>query len=233
MKTIFSYLNQISYWKNLSLLGLMLICFCLNCSSFGYTQSKKEKIQGYLERGDIYFRAENYPSYVRAEKQYRNVIHLDPTNYEAYSRLGYIYYIFYENHLWRNRIEDAAQAWNEAYHCFNAALKYKPSYDEACIGLAMIYHCVQRYDKAIELLEQVLSLPKADDLLKGKAYFWLGRCYIGQNKFSEMVRVFKEYLKILPKGSEADELRRAIREVGRNRNPDKPKTAQPSVLEQE
>lgn len=213
MKTKLSY-----YLRPLLTIILILTPGRLSCINPDLGLTKEEKIHGYLERGDLYFQTGDYQSYARAEKQYLNVVHLDPTNYKAYTQLGYIYYIFYENHLWRNEIEEAYEDWKKAYNCFKTALEYKPDCASAHLGWAMTHYCAQRYNKAIEHLEQALTLPAVSDFLKAKAYYWLGRCYIAQYKFTEMVRVYKKYLKIFPEGPQAKDIRRAIREVEQSKD---------------
>lgn len=221
-------LGQVHSGKSALISILVLTCFFLNCINPGPVQSKEERIQGYLERGGLYFQVGDYQSYVRAEAQYRRVIDLDPTNHEAYSQLGYIYYIFYENDLWRKDFGAAHRNWTKSHNCFNESLKYKPDYGSSYIGLAMLNFCVTRYDKARARLNQALLLPSADPLLKGKAYFWLGRCYVAQEKFPEALKVFEEYLKLLPGGPKAEDVRKAIREIERNISPkSEPSNRQP------
>jgi len=205
------------YYLNI-ILGLGIIF--LNCISSGPEsppdQSKEEELKEYLERGDIYFKSGNYPAYRRAEAQYLRAIEIDPACAAAYNRLGYIYYIYYEKALWDNKpAAEAIRHYNYSSNCFLHALKYRPDYVESYIGLSILEFCARRYDKAIDYLLNARVIPTEDKSLKAQIHLQLGRCYNALERFREAYDELEGYLKIFPKGEEADNVRKTLEDIRR------------------
>jgi len=203
---------------NLMKLSIIISLFVLIGCSGGPSQS--DKLAGYIERGDMYYEAGDFDNLLRAEHQYRRALTIDPTNGYVLFRLGNIYYIYYEHHLYRNERETAWHYWNISYNCFNEALKREPHNPDLYFGLATLNYCIKKYDEGIKLVQKVITLSSADIIVQAQAHRELGRFYNAQEKYSDALREFKEYLQILPDAPDADNIKMVIKMLEKEIKPE-------------
>lgn len=187
---------------------ILLLAF-IGCSSTKNTNL----LRGYLERGDMYYKAGGFDNYQRSENQYRHALNIDLTNIEALVSLGSIYYIYYEHYLQQEDNSTALSYLNISYNCFNQTLKHEPDYPEPYFMLARLNYCIKKYDEGIKLLQKVLTLSSADIITQAMAHRELGRLYNAQKKYPEALSEFEEYLRILPEPEDAYKIKRAIKEL--------------------
>ena len=88
-----------------------------------------------------------------------DILLLDPHYGRAYNHLGWFYI---------SKVEDAKRA----EELFNLAIKYSPDYPGGFINMARLCLQTRRYDNAMALLNQALTIPMADhatiyDLMAG------------------------------------------------------------------
>ena len=188
-------------------IGTVLLIFA-GCSS-GPTD--KDRLGGYIERGDMYYDVGDLDNYLKAEDQYRRALAIDPKHPRVLIRLGQIYFIYFQNYLYFKDIKMAQDNWNYSYNCFNEALKSEPDNPEPYFGLYRLNYCIKKYDESEKLIRKVMSLPTIDIITQGEAHKELGRIYNAQEKYPEALKEFKEYLEILPEASDSDNIRLIIR----------------------
>lgn len=192
---------------------ILLLLIMVSCKSTKEDEIKKEKLAGYLDRGDMYYKIADYK---RAENQYLYALSIDPENIEALIRLGNIYYVTYESYLLQKDQSKALHYWNTSFNCFNEIIKHKPDYPEPYLMMARLNYCVNKLEESIKLLKKIFSMPSADVITKAIAHKELGRAYNKQENFTEALKEFKEYLRILPDADDSDSVRLAIRMIEKN-----------------
>lgn len=190
-----------------------LLIFILLLSSCSSSSNNTNRLAGYIERGDMYYEAGDFDNLLRAEDQYRRAINIDPNNVYVLLRLGDVYYVYFEYYLNLKDSEKSRQCWNISYNCYTEIMKNQPDNPVPYFGLAKLNGRLMRYDEGIKLMQRVLNLSSADVIFQAEAHRELGRLYNAQDKYADALKEFKEYLLILPDAKDADNIKRAIKEL--------------------
>lgn len=204
--------------KNLKLLILYVFAF-FTLPLFIFTGCKatgeidKIKLDGYIQRGEMYFNSGGPENILRAERQYLRAFELDPENPIVLLRLGNIYYIYYESHIDKNETEMAINYWKASYNSYDQLRKLHPDYPEPYFGLANLHYCIRQYDEGISLLMKVLELESSDIITKAAAHKELGRFYNIQEKFPDAIREFKEYVRLQPNADDTPTVQMMINTI--------------------
>jgi tetratricopeptide (TPR) repeat protein len=200
-------------------LGAIILIFA-GCAS---GPSDKEKLLGYIERGDMYYDVGDLDNYQKAEDQYRRALALDPKHPRVLIKLGNIYFIYSQNYFIFKDIKMAEDYLNYSYNCFNEAIKYEPENPEPYFGLYKVYYTKGRYGDGIQAIQKLMSLPTIDIIVQGDCLKALGRLYKEQEKYSEALKEYKKYLEILPEAQDADSIRLIIKTLEKGIAPNQEK----------
>jgi tetratricopeptide (TPR) repeat protein len=135
----------------------------------------KEKIEGYLERGNELAAEGDYDG---AMAEYNKVIKIDENNALAHNNLGIIYK---RKGLYISAVEE-----------FKAALEGLPNYFKAYNNLANVYFEREYYDEAAKYYNKCLAIkPNFAD-----AHWNLALTYEKQGEKSRAVRHFKKFIEL-------------------------------------
>jgi tetratricopeptide (TPR) repeat protein len=201
------------------ILGTIIIIFA-GCAS-GVTD--KDRLLGYIERGDMYYDAGDLDNYLKAEDQYRRALALDPKHPRVLAKLGEIYFIYFQNYLYFKDVKMAQDNWNYSYNCFNEAAKYDPEQPQAYFGLYRLNYCIKKYDEAERLIRKIMTLSTIDVITDGNCHKELGRLYNAQENYPEALKEFKKYLEILPEAQDADNIKLIIKTLEKGIPPNQEK----------
>jgi tetratricopeptide (TPR) repeat protein len=126
-----------------------------------YLQDRAGEPEGWLVLGDAELELENYAA---AEKAYRQALHLDPSSYQAYTRLGI---------LARTQDQD-----ERALQYYQQALELNPRYAQAYSSMAIIEMRRGNDRQALEHAEKGWGLDRTDPVMAANlsvAYHHMGR----------------------------------------------------------
>jgi tetratricopeptide (TPR) repeat protein len=211
-------------------LKLLLIYFFIaalfiltGCNSTG--EIDKMRLDGYIQRGEMYFSSGGVENILKAEQQYTWAFEIDPKNPIVLLRLGNIYYIYYESYLDEGKTEMAVKYWEASYNSYDKLRKLQPDYPEPYFGLATLFYCRRQYDDGISLLKKILILKSSDIITEAAVHKELGRFYNIQEKFPEAIQEFKEYIRLDPEADDAPTIQSIINTIEKDikNNPEEPK----------
>jgi tetratricopeptide (TPR) repeat protein len=97
-----------------------------------------------ITRGDLANALKAQGKIDEAEKQYRQVLELDPRAAVTWYNLG---------NLYRDYRHDATGA----AHCYLKAIEYQPQFPNPYLTLALVYHHEGRYDQSLSMIDQGLQ----------------------------------------------------------------------------
>ena len=166
----------------------------------------REEVEQALESGNRSMDAQNYPE---AWKQYNQAATLDPNEPRAHYGLGNAYSEKWvaTAHSFVSLIGDAPDPperlveMRAAIAAYERAIKLKPNFAEAYLGLGNTYDALAEVDKAIEKYQQAIHLnPHFVN-----AYLKLGSIYSLAEKYPEAVNEFNQVVRLDPNNLEAYE----------------------------
>ena len=131
-----------------------------------------------------------------ALKEFNLAIQLEPTNEEAYFKVGYTYYKIATE-------SDGAQkqqALNQSSAAYESAFKLNPSYTEAAFNLAYNYETLNDWTNAVTWYEKAIQSDKEF----ARAYFALGSVHQKQGHTAEAAKNFCTFAKMNPSGLERE-----------------------------
>jgi Flp pilus assembly protein TadD len=144
----------------------------------------------------------------KAERAFRRVLELDPSNVSARHNLGTIY-------IYLNRPEDAADQLRQA-------LDVDPGYPRAHMNLGIAYLRLGRAEEALVSLRQAVELLPGDFEVR----YLLAAAYAETGRKEEALRAVAKALAIRPEEPRALELRSALQKMPDETAPTTPSLAQ-------
>jgi len=133
--------------------------------------------------------SKNYPDAIATLRQ---LVALDPNDFQAWSDLGMVYFVVQKDY-------EAAE------NCYTSALTSKPTYFQALLNLGRVRLARKNYEGAIESLERALKVePKS-----GAGNYFLGEAYLQMKKGSKAVGYLNQALILDPEGMAEAHLRLA------------------------
>jgi len=139
------------------------------------SQTKDDKATVLFLRGDMYERQRKYDS---AEKEFRKVLELDPTNASALNYLGYM-------------LADQNVRLEEAQDLIKKAVNLEPNNYAFLDSLGWVYYRLNRLDDAEQQLTRSLQLMAKDPTIHDH----LGDVYFKQGKIKEAIAQWETSLK--------------------------------------
>jgi len=190
----------------------LLIFFLAGCASDSRKDRSGFSAVDHYSFGLNWLEANELP---RAEASFQKAIELDDKFGDAYIQLGVIYYVLYEREIGVSTNRDTiSRYYNQAYNCFQDGLKYSPKNPLAFTGVARLQIIGRRFDAAIVNLLQARELARPDDISTDAIICYeLGNCYLAQGKRQEALAEYKNYLQLLPAGSESSNISDLITEI--------------------
>lgn len=138
-------------------------------------QTKEDRVAVLFLRGAMYEREKKYDL---AEKTFRQVIDLDPTNSEALNYLGYM-------------LADQNVRLQEAHDLVKRAVDLDPNNYAYLDSLGWVYYRLNRLDDAVQQLTRSLELSSKDPTIHDH----LGDVYFKQGKLKEAIAQWQSSLK--------------------------------------
>jgi len=158
----------------------------------------------WLELGDVYYGAQKFNE---AIDSYQKVMELDDKNVGAYVQLGNIYY-------------DTKQP-EKSIGYYQKALQLKPELSDVRVDMATMYRISEQPDKAIEELHKV----NKRDPTHAVAFLNLGIILKGDKKdLAGAKEAWNQFLKLMPGGMQAEEVKKMIRDLNREMGAQEKKT---------
>ncbi len=139
------------------------------------SQTKEDRVAVLFLRGAMYERQKKYDV---AEKTFRQVIDLDPTNAEALNYLGYM-------------LADQNIRLQEAHDLVKRAVDLDPNNYAYLDSLGWVYYRLNRLDDAVQQLTRSLELSSKDPTIHDH----LGDVYFKQGKLKEAIAQWQTSLK--------------------------------------
>lgn len=151
----------------------------------------------------------------RAEKSFQKALEMDSEFGDAYIKLGLVYYILYEREAAVNIDREAiSRYYNQSYNCLQNGLKFSPRNPQGYTGMARLQIVGRQFDGAIVNLLKAQGMTKPDDLSTDIIiYYELGNCYLAQGKYQQAIAEYKNYLQLVPTGTEHDNVRDIVTEL--------------------
>jgi adenylate cyclase len=127
---------------------------------------------------------------MQARKLAEEAIEMDPNSLSAFCLLGGTYLM----DPFVGSTDSAKKSWDEAVRVFQKVLAADEAHPIANGGLAFVYGCQRKYDKALDQVERAIELnPGVPIVQLGYVYIFLGR-------YEEALRHIKETIRLDPKG---------------------------------
>lgn len=130
-------------------------------------------------------------NYDQALSQLRQIIETDPDDFQAWERLGTVYFI-------QKKFDEAEKSYLEA-------LKKHPGYALVLISLGRLRIVQKNFDGAVEVLTQAVQIAPGS----AQSNFFLGEAYLQLKKGSKAVTYLYEALRLDPVGMAEAHLRLA------------------------
>ena len=121
----------------------------------------------------------------------RQIVETDPNDFQAWERLGTVYFI-------QKKFDEAEKSYSEA-------LKRRPNYALVLISLGRLRIVQKNFDGAVEVLDQAVKIEPAS----AQANYFLGEAYLQLKKGSKAVGYLYEALRLDPVGMADAHLRLA------------------------
>ncbi len=139
------------------------------------TMSTADAVDDSIKRGNVARDARNY---TEAEKQYRKVLTMAPSDWRAFYGLGNVYHD-QNNYL-------------DAVHEYSEVIRLNPKYADARYWLGISLRGLQRNAEAVEQFKQAISM----DPQNSRIHYNLANSYFDQNRYREAIDSYKEAIRL-------------------------------------